>query len=66
MLILDSKIFPKHTSHDAPLFHFNTPAIEEAYTFLKETGVKLESEIENGHWFTFRDPDGNVLMACMC
>ncbi len=65
-LILDSKIFPKSSPSDAPLFHFNTQDIEAAYRHLQEMGVTLVSAIESGHWFTFRDPDGNLLMVCKC
>ncbi|GED28871.1 VOC family protein [Brevibacillus centrosporus] len=65
-LILDSKIFPKKTPSDAPLFHFNTQDIEAAYQHMQELDVELVSGIENGHWFTFRDPDRNVLMVCKC
>lgn len=38
--------------------------IEAAYTFMKERGVELVTEIENGHWFVFHDPDGNKMMVC--
>jgi catechol 2,3-dioxygenase-like lactoylglutathione lyase family enzyme len=65
-LILDSNIFSKKSPSDAPLFHFNTQDIEAAYRYLQENGVELVSTIENGHWFTFRAPDQNLLMACKC
>lgn len=65
-LILDSKIFSEKSPSDAPLFHFNTQDIEAAYRYFQENGVELVSAIENGHWFTFRDPDHNLLMVCKC
>ena len=27
-------------------------------------GAEIVTEIENDHWFAFRDPDGNLLMVC--
>ncbi|MGF9799284.1 MULTISPECIES: VOC family protein [Brevibacillus] len=40
--------------------------IDAAYRFLEELGVELTSPIQHGHWFTFKDPDGNALMAAKC
>ncbi|WP_415858077.1 VOC family protein [Brevibacillus parabrevis] len=65
-LVLDSKIFPKRTPDDAPLFHFNTADIEASYRYLEGLGVELVGPIQHGHWFTFKDPDGNLLMAAKC
>lgn len=31
---------------------------------MKSRNVELVTEIENGHWFNFKDPDGNVIMVC--
>lgn len=61
-LILDSKA-PKNRS-EAPLFMFKTADVVAAYKFMLDNGVELLTEIENGHWFNFRDPDGNVMMVC--
>nr|WP_255570688.1 VOC family protein [Cohnella sp. CFH 77786] len=47
-----------------PAFMLPTDDIHAAYSFMKEQGVELVTEIENGHWFVFRDPDGNHLMVC--
>ena len=63
-LVLDSKIYSEETIFQTPAFHFDTKDIEAAYTFMKEKGIELVTEIENGHWFNFKDPDGNVLMIC--
>ena len=49
-----------------PAFHFNTDDIHKAYTFLKERNVEFVTKIENGHWFNFEDPDGNILMVSHC
>nr|WP_248930794.1 VOC family protein [Paenibacillus hamazuiensis] len=47
-----------------PAFMFLTDDLPAAYAFMKEQGGELVTEIENGHWFAFRDPDGNLLMVC--
>ncbi|MFS0552912.1 VOC family protein [Brevibacillus sp. 179-C9.3 HS] len=65
-LVLDSKIFPKRIVDDAPMFHFNTQDIEASYAFLKENGIEVVGPIQHGHWFNFRDPDGNLIMASKC
>jgi catechol 2,3-dioxygenase-like lactoylglutathione lyase family enzyme len=41
-----------------------TDDIQASYQFMQEQGVELVTDIENGHWFAFRDPDGNLLMVC--
>ena len=49
------------------LFNFHTDDIDEAYRFVKNTGAEITREIERIKgfaYFNFRDPDGNVLMAC--
>jgi catechol 2,3-dioxygenase-like lactoylglutathione lyase family enzyme len=65
-LVLDSKIFSERSIGEAPLFHFNTDNIQAAYNYLKNYGVSILTEIENGHWFKIVDPDGNVLMIAQC
>jgi len=65
-LVLDSKIYGKEKQGKAPLFHFNAADIEAAYRYVKELGAVMLSGIEHDHWFTFKDPDGNVLMVCKC
>lgn len=65
-VVLDSKIYSKDKTFQTPMFHFNTENIEEAYSFMKNKGVNIVSEIEHGHFFTFKDPDGNLLMICKC
>ncbi|WP_028612504.1 VOC family protein [Paenibacillus harenae] len=65
-LVLDSKIFNEESTYRNPAFHFNADDIQEAYQFMKQRGIELVTAIENGHWFNFKDPDGNLLMICKC
>lgn len=65
-LVLDSRIYNEEAIYRNPAFHFNTDDIHKAYNFLKERNVELVTGIENGHWFNFKDPDGNILMVCRC
>lgn len=65
-LVLDSNIYQEESLYKNPAFHFNTNDIHTAYQSLKERNVELVTGIENGHWFNFKDPDGNVLMVCQC
>lgn len=51
-------------TYQTPAFMFATDDIEGSYQFMKDYGVELVTGIENGHWFAFRDPDGNLLMVC--
>lgn len=63
-LVLDSKIFTKECILSAPAFHLKAEDIEAAYDYVKALGAELLTDIENDHWFTFKDPDGNVIMVC--
>jgi predicted enzyme related to lactoylglutathione lyase len=65
-VVLDSKIYSDKSVFKVPAFHFNTNDIEASFQFMKDQGVELLTQIENGHWFNFKDPDGNVLMICKC
>lgn len=65
-IVLDSKIYSENNLFKAPVFHFNTENIEEAFTFLKNKGVDVITDIQHGHYFNFKDPDGNLLMICKC
>jgi predicted enzyme related to lactoylglutathione lyase len=47
-----------------PAFMLLTDDLAASYTFMKEQGAELVTEIEYDHWFAFRDPDGNLLMVC--
>jgi predicted enzyme related to lactoylglutathione lyase len=66
-LILDANV--ALTQHDGrhPMFLLDTKDIHATYAFLKEKGVVLVSEIEDigsVSFVAFKDPDGNILMAC--
>jgi catechol 2,3-dioxygenase-like lactoylglutathione lyase family enzyme len=63
-VVLDSKIFTADHVYKVPAFQFRTADIHQAYEFMQSKQVQLTTGIENGHWFNFRDPDGNVLMIC--
>ncbi|HSN66095.1 MAG TPA: VOC family protein [Fusibacter sp.] len=65
-IVLDSKNFSTDNILNTPLFHFNTNNIEQSYTYMKNKGIELTTEIEHGHWFNFKDLDGNYLMICTC
>ncbi|GGF17533.1 hypothetical protein GCM10010954_15350 [Halobacillus andaensis] len=65
-IVLDSKIYSKDAVFNVPAFHFNTEDINEAYQFMKSKNVDLLTEIEHNQWFTFKDPDENMLMVCEC
>ncbi|WP_010647257.1 VOC family protein [Oceanobacillus massiliensis] len=65
-IVLDSKLYSEDSIFIKPAFHFNTKDIHKAYEYMKSKDVELISSIEHGHWFNFKDPDGNVLMVCKC
>jgi catechol 2,3-dioxygenase-like lactoylglutathione lyase family enzyme len=65
-VVLDSKIYSEDAYFRTPVFHFNTDDIQQAYVFMKEHGVELVTDIQHGHFFNFKDPDGNLLMICKC
>ncbi|PYI51834.1 VOC family protein [Paenibacillus flagellatus] len=59
----DRKLAPK----DRPMLMFDSPDVHAAYRYLQQIGVAPESRIEEYPgmaFFTFRDPDGNLLMVC--
>jgi len=64
-IILDSKIYAPENVYRVPAIQFVTKDIQAAYTYMKSKNVEIITEIENGHWFNFKDPDGNTLMICM-
>ncbi|WP_372661026.1 VOC family protein [Cohnella sp.] len=45
-----------------PLFSLDAPNIEETYQFLHKLNIVIEHKDDEVIWF--KDPDGNVLMAC--
>ena len=64
-LILDSKVYSTEFVYKIPAFQIKTDDIKAAYHYMKQKNINLLTEIENGHWFNFEDPDGNMLMVCM-
>lgn len=40
------------------------PVIEASYSYVKERGIEVMTEIEHGHWFVIKDGDENLLMIC--
>lgn len=65
-VVLDTDIYAEENVFRVAPFHFNTNDIHASYQFMKENGVELTTGIEHDTWFSFKDPDGNVLMVCQC
>ncbi|GHO65977.1 hypothetical protein KSC_048690 [Ktedonobacter sp. SOSP1-52] len=66
-LTLDANITLTQENGKHPMFQLDTKDIHATYTFLKEKGVELLSEIEDigsVSFVAFKDPFGNVLMVC--
>ena len=52
-----------------PLFNLSATDIHAAYQFVKEMGAEIVTEIQTYpdlSDFTFKDPDGNIIMICTC
>lgn len=61
-LVLDSNNF--RGAHDSkPVFHFTTDDIHAAYDDFVARGVTVVEGVTDGVFFTFKDPDGNLLMV---
>lgn len=61
-LVLDAKGFAG--PHDRkPAFHFNTSDIHLARDAAIAAGAQAVGEVTDGVFFTFKDPDGNLLMV---
>ncbi|UHA58698.1 VOC family protein [Metabacillus litoralis] len=63
-IVLDSKIYAPENRYKVPAFQLQTDDINKSYEYLKEKNVQTTTEIENGHWFNFKDLDGNIIMVC--
>jgi len=72
-LLLDQKLTPDGAGAAVqigayPLFMFFTDDIDASLSFLRARGVEIleygGTAIQNGHWFNFRDCEGNMLMVC--
>jgi hypothetical protein len=62
-LVLDSRIHRPGERRSTPLFHFNADDAVRARDHVQAVGGSDVSSLQHGHWFTFTDPDGNVLMV---
>ena len=61
-LVLDSKGFAG--PHDSkPAFNFNTSDIHAAHAQVVALGALDVGAVTDGVFFTFKDPDGNLLMV---
>lgn len=49
---------------ETPAFMLLTQDLQGSYTYMKELGAEIVTEIEHDHWFVIKDPDGNKLMIC--
>lgn len=47
-----------------PEFMLLTHDLEAAFAYATETGIDIETTIENNQWFVIKDPNGNLLMIC--
>jgi catechol 2,3-dioxygenase-like lactoylglutathione lyase family enzyme len=47
-----------------PAFMLLTEELNASYAFMKNHGAELVTDIQDDHWFVFRDPDGNMIMVC--
>ncbi|WP_152391844.1 VOC family protein [Paenibacillus guangzhouensis] len=72
-LTLDNHCFDeeeyKFNPSNQPLFNLSTEDIDEAYEFVKRMGAEFVTEIARYpdlSDFSFKDPDGNILMICSC
>ncbi|MGM1050680.1 MAG: VOC family protein [Bacillota bacterium] len=71
-LTLDNHSFDeayKFVPSNQPLFNLSTEDIDEAYEFVKSIGAEIVTEIARYpdlSDFSFKDPDGNILMICSC
>jgi catechol 2,3-dioxygenase-like lactoylglutathione lyase family enzyme len=52
------------TTYQVPAIQFLTNDIHASFQFMKENNVDLVTGIEDGNYFVFKDPDGNLLMIC--
>lgn len=73
-LLLDQKLTPDGAGAENaqlgayPLFMFATEDVDASLAYLRARGVEVleygGTVIQNGHWFNFRDCEGNMLMVC--
>jgi predicted enzyme related to lactoylglutathione lyase len=72
-LLLDQKLRPDGPVElsgrgECPLFMCGTENIDVALAYMHERSIEVVEYdgqvINNGHWFNFRDCEGNLLMMC--
>lgn len=61
-LTLDSKDF-RGPLDSKPVFHFMTRDVPAAYSNMASMGIDIVTDIIDGVFFNFKDPDGNLLMV---
>ncbi|MDG0790689.1 VOC family protein [Cohnella ginsengisoli] len=49
---------------ETPVLMLPTPDLEASLAYVDALGAERLTDIEDGHWFVFKDPDGNKLMIC--
>jgi len=52
-----------------PLFNLSTEDIDVSYQFVQQLGAEIVTEIQRYpdlSEFSFKDPDGNIIMICSC
>jgi predicted enzyme related to lactoylglutathione lyase len=52
------------TPYQVPSIQFGTDDIQASYRFMKDNSVEFVTDIQFGHFFVIKDPDGNMLMVC--
>ncbi|MBB6690445.1 VOC family protein [Cohnella xylanilytica] len=71
-LTLDNHCFDDHYEfipQNQPLFNLSASDINAAYQHVKDLGAEMVTEIityPDLSEFSFKDPDGNILMICTC
>ncbi len=71
-ITLDNHCFDEEynfSPSNQPLFNFSTIDIQQAFQHVKEMGGEIMTEIisyPDLEEFSFKDPDGNILMVCSC
>lgn len=63
-IVLDSKIYAPENVYKVPVIQLATADIEQSFAYVRSQNITVITEIQNGHWFTIQDPDGNLLMVC--
>lgn len=66
-LLLDSNMNNIENVNNKTQFFFETKNLVDSYSFIKEKSIEIVTEIEvhdDISFFTFKDLDGNILMAC--